>query len=119
VSTGAVRLVPRRPSAEEWQEVGERAITIIDGCFLRRPEIVDCWDYSIWFEIDFETMVERACRRDVAWVGSVEMVEERYRRHWIPTHELYEELVDPATRADIVIDNRNIEQPMLTRLRQP
>lgn len=47
---------------------------------------------------------------DVAtWVGPEEVVKERYRRRWIPTHEIYERLVVPCAQAHADIDNRNPE----------
>ncbi len=104
---------------EEWHVVGDQAVTIIDGIFLLRPGLADLWDYVVWLDIDMETMVARARRRDMAWVGSEQVVEERYRRHWIPTHELYERLVEPRTHAHAVIDNRNLQAPRIHRLSQP
>jgi uridine kinase len=101
---------------EEWRTVGDQAVAIVDGAFLLRPELAGHWDYVIWLDIDMETMVERARRRDVAWVGSEQAVEERYRRHWIPTHELYERLTDAPARAHAVVDNRDLRRPVLLRL---
>jgi uridine kinase len=103
----------------EWREVGARAVVIIDGVFLLRPELAGYWDYIIWLDIDHETMVERARRRDTAWVGSADIVEERYRRHWVPTHDLYERLTAAPARAHAIIDYRDIQQPKLLRLSQP
>jgi uridine kinase len=104
------------PLPEVWHTVSTDGIVLVDGVFLLRPELAGYWDYVIWVDIDWETMIERACRRDVAWVGSEEVVRERYRRHWIPTHELYEGLVDPRDRAHAMIDNRDIERPHVIRL---
>jgi uridine kinase len=99
----------------EWHEVGSGTIAVIDGVFLLRPELAEHWDYIVWLDIDMETMVERACLRDVAWVGSVHVVEERYRRHWIETHELYERLTDASSLAHALIDNRDPEEPKFLR----
>jgi hypothetical protein len=52
-------------------------------------------------------------------VGSEQQVVERYRRHWIPTHELYERLTDAPARAHAVIDNRNVQEPVIRRLWAP
>jgi uridine kinase len=101
---------------EVWQAPGAEAVVVVDGIFLRKPEFAGCWEYGIWLDVDFETMVARARRRDVAWVGSETVVEQRYRRHWIPTHELYERLTDAPARADAVVDNRDLEHPRLLRL---
>jgi uridine kinase len=104
---------------EEWREVGHDAVAVIDGAFLFRPGLAEHWEYVIWLDIDMELMVERARRRDVAWVGSEERVVERYRRHWIPTHELYERRTDAPARAHAVIDNRIPERPVVARLSSP
>ena len=104
---------------EGWRAVGDRAVAIVDGAFLLRPELAGHWDYVIWLDIDMETMVARARRRDVAWGGSARVVEERYRRHWIPTHELYERLTAAPARADAIVDNRDPREPKLLRLSLP
>lgn len=104
---------------ERWQTVSDRTEAIIEGVFLLRPELAGHWDYIVWLDIDMETMVERARHRDVAWVGSAEVVEERYRSHWIPTHELYERLITPREQAHAVIDNRRPQEPTVLRLVRP
>lgn len=102
-----------------WVEVSADAVAIVDGAFLLRPELAAHWDYVIWLDIDMETMVERARRRDVAWAGSEEVVIERYRNLWIPTHDLYERLVAPMTKAHAIIDNRDVHAPTIRKLAQP
>ena len=104
------------PFPEAWQAVGDEAIVVVDGIFLQRPEFVGHWEYVIWVDVDVETMVARARRRDVAWVGSEALVEERHRRRWIPMHELYERLTEVPARADAVVDNRDPHHPRLLRL---
>lgn len=91
----------------------------IDGIFLLHSELCDHWDYVIWLDIDTETTVDRAAQRDVAWVGSARAVEDRYRRFWVPAHELYEQITRAPLRAHAFIDNRVIQQPRLLRLSQP
>jgi hypothetical protein len=71
------------------------------------------WGYSIWVQIDWDAMIERATQRDVAWVGSVEVVAERYRTFWIPTHELYESEVNPSRLAHVVVHNQYPDAPVL------
>lgn len=107
------------PLPEIWTDVQDDAVAIIDGVFLLRPELRGHWDYLIWVDVDIETMVERARKRDIAWMDSEQAVIDRYRQHWIPTHAMYERLVDPAGQAHAVIDNRVPDRPVITRLRQP
>jgi uridine kinase len=101
---------------KQWHRAGERDIAIIDGVFLLRPELAGHWDYVIWLDIDNETMVNRAVERDVAWVGSTQVVEERYRRFWVPMHELYEQLTSAPSHAHAFVDNRVLQEPRLLRL---
>ena len=98
---------------------GDLAVAIVGGAFLLRPELAAHWDYVIWLAIDMETMVARARHRDVAWGGSEQVVEERYRQHWVPTHALYERLTDAPARAHAVVDTRDLQQPKLLRLSPP
>ncbi|MGD9892087.1 MAG: hypothetical protein AB7R89_17175 [Dehalococcoidia bacterium] len=104
---------------EEWHTAEETSIALVDGAFLLRPDLVGHWDYVIWLDIDMETMVERARTRDVAWVGSEQQVIQRSRRHWIPTHELYEHLTDPLARADAIVDTRNPHDLVIRKLEGP
>jgi uridine kinase len=68
-----------RSYPERWIDAEPDCIAIVDGAFLLRPELENCWDVLVWLDIDFETMVERARERDMAWVGSEDAVVERYR----------------------------------------
>ena len=54
------------------------AILIVDGVFLLRPELYECWDYSIFVAMSFEVALQRALQRDVALFGSAEVVQARY-----------------------------------------
>jgi uridine kinase len=105
------------PWPEEWHEVPRDALLLAEAAFLFRPELADHWDLTIWLDVDFETVLERARRRDVAWVGSEEEVLEKYRSFWIPTHELYERATRPRDRADVVVENVRFDAPRLLRLR--
>src|SRR6185437_12271535 len=80
---------------EEWHFPPTNAIALVDGGFLLRPELAELWDYVVWLDIDHDTMIERARRRDVAWVGSEDVVVERYRQRMIPAHTLFERLAHP------------------------
>jgi uridine kinase len=102
-----------RPFPEQWVEVTDDVVAIVDGIFLRHPTIRHYWDYFIWLDISWDTMVERAADRDSAWVGNKDIVVERYRSFWIPTHRSYESLTTPKRDANIIVDNTNPESPIL------
>jgi uridine kinase len=103
-----------RPFPEQWTDAPRNVVAIIDGGFLLRPDFRHYWDYTIWLHIAWDTMIERAAQRDVAWVGSTEIVVERYRSFWIPTHTFYETEQDPTLVANVIIDNTHPQTPSLT-----
>jgi uridine kinase len=101
------------PVPEQWQVAPESTILIVDGANLQRPELRSHWDYLIWLKVDANTVLARARERDVAWVGSAEVVDHRYRTRVLPSHELYESLVDPEAHADAVLDTTDLSAPRL------
>ncbi len=98
---------------EAWVDVAPDAVVVIDGIFLLGPDLADSFDYRIWLSVRPETILERACARDVAWVGSVEEVRARYEGFWLPAHAHYEERLRPTSRADVVIENDCLEDPRI------
>ena len=69
----------------------------------------------MWLHIDWDTMIERASKRDVAWVGDIESVVRKYREFWIPMHAHYESVTRVKERCNAVIDNQNVDAPVLER----
>jgi len=92
-------------------------ILVADGCFLAKPALRAAWDFMIWLDVSFETMIERAAARDVAWVGDAARVRRTYRTFWRETHSLYEPL-GPRESADAIVDNEDAARPRLVRLRR-
>ena len=90
-------------------------IAIVDGALLFHPLLEHAWHFSIWLEIDWHTMIERAARRDIAWVESEEEVRRKYRELWRPLHERYEATLHPRERCNVEIDNRDVAAPVLIR----
>ena len=73
------------------------------------------WDLAIWLDVSIETMIERAAKRDVAWVGDDATVRQRYLTRWAPTHRLYE-ATGARTAAHVIIDNEAPLRPRLVQL---
>jgi uridine kinase len=90
-------------------------ILVADGCFLAKPRLRAQWDFMVWLDVSFETMVERAAARDVAWVGDEAKVRRRYQTFWRKTHALYESL-GPRETANAIVDNEDANHPRLIRL---
>ncbi|GAA2563176.1 hypothetical protein GCM10010435_39140 [Winogradskya consettensis] len=88
------------------------AVLLFDGVFLMRPELVDRWDLRVLVSADFEETLSRARTRDLAAYGSVDEVEQRFRRRYGPSQELYRARVHPAGHADIIIHNDDPQRPV-------
>jgi uridine kinase len=86
---------------------GPDAVLVVDGVFAFRPEVDASWDLRIWLEIDEELSVRRGVHRDGA--GSEALHRDRY----LVAERLYLAEVDPARRADVVIDNTDLASPRI------
>ncbi|MEL6350036.1 MAG: uridine kinase, partial [Myxococcota bacterium] len=93
--------------------VGVDTVILFEGVFLFRPELVGRWDLRIFLQIDFETVLARALRRDAPQMGGATAVERRYRERYIPGQRRYLAQADPIRAADVVVDNRDPTAPKL------
>jgi uridine kinase len=89
------------------------AILLFDGVFLLRPELLACWDFKIFIHVDFETMLERAIIRHEQTFGPDDSVHQRNLERYIPGQKLYFRTCNPQEKADAIVDNTNLEYPVL------
>jgi uridine kinase len=112
---------PSDSPVDDHGVVDPDAVLVFDGLFLQRPELHGYWTTAIFLEADQ--------RCDQAWLdyllgdlpaGAEQRAAEhdarlgrarwpRYRQGWA----IYIEAVRPADRADLVIDNNDLEKPRL------
>ncbi|WP_433161068.1 hypothetical protein [Kribbella sp. CA-247076] len=90
------------------------AILLADGVFLQRPELDDCWELRVYVDITFDEVLRRGTARDQQWMSSAEAAEQRYRTKYIPGERLYVDQVRPQTRAQVLVDNQDPANPVLT-----
>ena len=93
-------------------------ILICDGIFLFREELLTYWDVKIFLEISFETSLQRALARDLTLLGSKERVIESYQRRYIPGQQHYLKIAQPKQKADMIIDNNDYQNPVITFVRE-
>ncbi len=89
------------------------AVLLLDGVFLHRPELVDCWDLSVFLEVPFGVSVKRMAARD----GTDPDPDSPGVRRYVQAQRHYLGAVSPRARATIVIDNSDLEQPVLIHSR--
>jgi uridine kinase len=108
-----------RPFPEDWQEVKQDAILLVDGVFLHTPELREQWDFTVWLEVDWQSGLRRVARRDGNRGGRADLLRDSYKTGWIPRHLLYEQTVRPYEQVDVVIDNSDVQNPYIVRAPRP
>ncbi|GIG67123.1 uridine kinase [Phytomonospora endophytica] len=103
-------VVPATP-----RQAPPEAIVLFDGVFLLRPELREHWDASIYLHVGEDETLARALVRDLALFGSAAVVEERYRRRYLPGQRLYRAEARPADHADVVLDMTDPRAPVVLR----
>ena len=97
------------------QQASPTAALIVDGIFLHRPELRDCWDLSIFLQVDFAASRVRNAERE----GTPEALDPDtpYSRRYNGGQQLYLRECAPAERADIVIDYNDLDAPKALKWR--
>lgn len=85
---------------------------VVDGLFLHRDELVDVWDFSVWLEVPFAVSVGRLAARD----GSSPDPEDASQCRYVEGQLLYFEACEPWRRASLVVENSDVESPMLVEV---
>jgi uridine kinase len=106
-------LASDEPIDEAPVEAPEDAVVIVDGSFLRRPELVDLWDHRIYVDTTLEVARRRGTQRDASLFGGVARAEELYDARYHAACRLYLAAVDPARRATVVVENDDPAHPSL------
>lgn len=91
------------------------SVLIMDGVFLFRPELINYWDLKVFIEADFKITVARATKRDGYYLGSEQEILDKYNQRYVPGQQLYFQEAKPQETADIVIENSDFENPIITK----
>lgn len=94
-------------------EAAPDAILIVDGSFLQREL---SWDTVIFVDTPFEQARQRGTARDAHQLGGAEQAGVAFDNRYHAASRQYLADVHPADRADIVLDNGDLEQPRLRRI---
>jgi uridine kinase len=104
------------PASEPVRLATSGAVLLFDGVFLLTPELGSYWERSIFVDANQSEILARATARDAARFGPEEHVRVRYLRRYLPAQQLYLEECDPLRRADVVIENSDPGNPLVTRV---
>ena len=108
----AFDLTTDRAVAAPVNQAPPGAVLVVDGVFLQRPELSVGWDLVIHLQVPDDVVLQRARARDG---GDPDEVQHRYRARYLPAQRLYEAACRPADTADVVLDNRDPQEPVVLR----
>ena len=91
------------------------AVLLFDGVFLLRSELIEYWDFTIFVDAAFETILARAEQRDAVSFGGIEEARKRYEQRYIPGQKFYFNEVRPKERAHVIVDNNDPGNPVVQR----
>lgn len=86
-----------------------------DNDAVRRLLLDPCWDLRIWLHVDAARSVARGTTRDADRLGSADEAERLHRERYLAAETVYVAERDPVSRADVVVDNADVERPVLLR----
>jgi len=93
------------------QPVSEKVLLIFDGIFVHRDELAAYWDFSLYLDVPFEETYRRMATRDGCHPDPLNESNAR----WYLGQKIYIERCNPASRASIVVDNSDYNNPKLKR----
>ena len=108
-----------RPVHPDAVAVGVDTVLLVDGIFLQRPQLSDVWDATIWVEVPFSVSVPRGNARFGDEHDPDPDAESNHR--YVGGQRLYLAEADPRGRATWVVDNTDLDSPVLhaARRRRP
>jgi uridine kinase len=90
--------------------IDDGSVVLVDGSFLLTPDFEGAWDLAVLLVAEPAAILTRALVRD-ADLGTPEQVRELYLRRYLGAWALHEERHDPWSRADVVVDLTDPQQP--------
>lgn len=92
-----------------WTTAQPDTVPLVEGVFLHRDELVECWDFSIFLDVSLEVTARRMAARD----GSNSDPEHPSMRRYVQGQRIYLRECRPQDRADVVIDNTYPAAPVV------
>jgi uridine kinase len=93
------------------QTAAINAVLLFDGIFLQRPELREAFELTIFLDVPFGITVARMVTRD----GGPADVEDAGNHRYVGGQRIYLRECEPRKRADLVVDNRDWDEPRIAR----
>lgn len=98
-------------SKEISLDIDSQTIVLLEGILLNKQELAGFFDYKIFLDIPINEILKRGEQRDQPKFGSQIMA--LYRQRYIPVYQKYLTLDQPQKAANLVIDNRDYQHPLI------
>lgn len=105
-----------QPTNVETKTASKNSILIFEGIFLFNEFLFPYWDYKLFIDASFETTMQRAIVRDDELFGGPEKTIKLYKKRYIPGQEMYLSINKPLEVSDIVLNNNDYENPIVTKI---
>ncbi len=115
VRTAIIDLATDQPVVDSVDEVGPRAIVIVDGSFLQRPEVRAGWDVVIFLRTSYEAAERRGVARDADHLGGEDNARLAFRDRYHAAQRRYIDECEPELAADVVVDVEDPAEPRFVR----
>ena len=84
-------------------------VLVLDGIFLHRSELSGSWELTVWLEVPFAVAYARMSERD----GTPSDPQHESNRRYLDGQRRYLAECDPAAHASIVVDNSDLQKPVI------
>lgn len=93
-----------------YEHAADGTVLLADGVFLHRDELEPFWEFSVYLDVPFTISVPRMGRRD----GTAPDPDAPENRRYVDAQRRYLATCRPAERADVVIDNADLDRPRIS-----
>lgn len=91
------------------------SVLVLDGIFAHRDELAAYWDYSVYLHVPFDVSIPRGAQRGYGDPDPAAPSNARY----VEGQRLYLAECGPMSRATVVIDNTDLDRPLVRCQRRP
>lgn len=100
-----------RPVDGPRRQAGPDVVLVVDGIFLQVPSVRPALDLVVFLQASFAATFARMAVRDGCPPDPDDPANTRYRQG----QQLYLDEVDPAARADVLVDVEDVQRPRVLR----
>jgi uridine kinase len=90
-------------------------ILLFEGIFVFRALINHYRDFRILVDVDADTSLARSLVRDTGVIGPADVVQRKFDERYEPAWQMYAGEEHPEAKANIVIDNREVDNPKILK----